>query len=294
MTDAAQTPAPPSDHEAWDIVLRPRTGWFDLHLRDLWRYRDLIVLFVRRDFVASFKQTILGPAWFIIQPLLTTIVFTIVFGNIAGLSTDRLPKMLFYLSGNVLWQFFANCLTATSNTFVGNAHLFGKVYFPRLAVPISVVISQAMKLLLHLALFLCFWLYFALFTPAPVRMNGAVALFPALAVIMAVLGLGCGIVISSATTKYRDLQFLVSFGVQLAMYATTVIYPLSAIKGGGMRLLILANPMTPIIEAFRYAFLGAGSFDWAYLAYSAAFALLLLAAGVLVFTKVEKTFMDTV
>ena len=277
----------------WDLIIEPRQPWFDLHLQDLWRYRDLIALFVRRDFVALFKQTVLGPVWFVLQPLLTTLMFTIVFGNIAKLSTDGLPKILFYMSGSILWQYFAACLSSTSNTFRGNAHIFGKVYFPRLAVPVSVVISQMLKLALQLLFFLGFLAYYKM-TGSVVNLTRAVWLLPGLVLIMAALGLGVGLILSALTTKYRDLQFLLQFGVQLLMYTTTVIYPLSAIQGGHSRLFILANPMTPIIEAFRYAFLGTGSFSWLHLSYSAGAAASLLFIGILMFTKIERTFMDTV
>lgn len=289
MIDAEQSSEPD-----WNLVIRPHAGWFDLHLQDLWRYRDLLLLFVRRDFVAQFKQTILGPAWFVLQPLLTTIMFTVVFGNIAKLSTDGLPKILFYLSGNILWMYFAGCLTATSNTFVSNAHLFGKVYFPRLTVPVSITISQLLKLGLQFLFFMGFFAYYVFFMGVEVHLTWAALLLPVLVLIMAALALGLGIIFSSMTTKYRDLRFLLQFGVQLAMYTTTVIYPLASITGGKMRYLILANPMTPIIETFRFGFLGAGSFHWAYLGYSAGFATLVLFFGILIFTRIERTFMDTV
>ncbi|MDP6525634.1 MAG: ABC transporter permease [Kiritimatiellia bacterium] len=278
--------------ESWDTVISPHAGWFDLHLRDLWRYRDLILLFVRRDFVAQYKQTILGPLWFIIQPLLATVVFTIVFGNIAGLSTDNLPKPLFYLSGQVIWGYFAGSLTATSGTFTANAAIFGKVYFPRLAVPISIVISQLFQFALKFAFLLCFMLYF-ISRGATVQPSMAVFLLPVLVAIMACLALGLGIIFSSMTTKYRDLRFLLTFGIQLLMYATTAIYPLSSLQGK-YRLLILANPMTSIIETFRYAFFGRGTFNLLHLAYSAGFAVVVLFIGIIFFTKIERTFMDTV
>ncbi len=283
----------PLPDEQWDLVIRPRGRWFDLHLADVWRYRDLVYMFVRRDFVSKYKQTILGPAWFIIQPLLTTIVFAVVFGNIANLSTDQLPKMLFYLSGNVLWMYFSAVLVATSNTFVGNAHLFGKVYFPRLAVPVSLAISHLLTFGLQFLFFLGFWAFYSL-RGAAIQMTAAVLLFPALVVIMAGLALGCGILFSALTTKYRDLRFLLEFGVRLAMYATPVIFPLSSITGGRLRLVLLANPMTPIIEVFRLGFLGQGTLHWGWLAYSSGFALLSLALGVVIFNRVERTFMDTV
>jgi len=278
--------------EQWDLVIRPKAKWFDLHLRDLWRYRDLITLFVWRDFVAQYKQTILGPLWFIIQPLLTTIMFTIVFGNIAQLPTDGLPKMLFYLSGNVVWGYFSSCLNNTSNTFVANAGLFGKVYFPRLAVPVSIVISQLFTFGLQLMLFLAFLAYYA-WNGAMVQPNAVILLTPFLILLMASLGLGAGIISSALTTKYRDLRFLLVFGVQLLMYATPVIYPLSAIPEK-YRFFILANPMTPVIETFRYGFLGSGTFDPTHLAYSTLFTAMVLLLGILLFSRIERTFMDTV
>ncbi len=278
--------------ENWDLIIGPKTNWFDLHLADIWRYRDLVMLFVRRDFVAQFKQTILGPAWFVIQPLLTTIMFTVVFGNIAKLSTDGLPKMLFYLSGTVLWQYFSSCLNETSITFVTNAHIFGKVYFPRLTVPVSVIISKMLMFMLQFVFFLCFLGYYILRGTA-IHANVHMLLLPVLILIMAGLSLGLGIIFSSLTTKYRDLRFLLQFGVQLFMYATPVIYPLSSLQGK-YRILILTNPMTSIIETFRFAFVGAGTFSWWYLGYSAAFAIAVLLIGIVIFNRVEKTFMDTV
>ena len=276
----------------WDFIIRPGKGLFDLQLRELWRYRDLIALFVRRDFVSKFKQTILGPAWFVIQPLLSTIMFTIVFGNIAQLSTDGLPKMLFYLSGNVLWLYFSTSLTLCSTTFVDNAHIFGKVYFPRLVVPVSIVISQSLTFALQFAFFLCFMGYYVS-AGAEIRPNMYIFLFPVLVLLMAGMSLGFGIIFSSMTTKYRDMRFLLEFGVRLAMYATPAIYPLSSIPEK-YKLFILANPMTPIIETFRYGFMGKGTFSWGYLGYSAGFTAALLLVGTVLFTRVERTFMDTV
>jgi lipopolysaccharide transport system permease protein len=278
----------------WDLVIRPESNVLDLHLGDLWRYRDLILLFVHRDFVAQFKQTVLGPAWFVLQPLLTALMFTVVFGQIARLDTAGMPKLLFYLSGNILWLYLATCLVATSDTFHSSAPLFGKVYFPRLAVPISIVLSQTLRLALQFVVFLVFWAVYAIALRAPVRMTWAALMLPVLILVMAALALGAGIIISAATTKYRDLQHLVQFGVQLAMYTTTVIYPLSSLHGGNARYIILANPMTPIIEAFRYGYLGAGHLSWMHLAYSASIAVALLIGGGLLFSRIERTFMDTV
>ena len=276
----------------WQLVLRPRARWFDLHLADLWRYRDLVGMFVRRDFVSQFKQTILGPVWFVIQPLLTTLIFVVVFGNIASLSTDGLPKMLFYLSGSVIWMYFSNVLTATANTFIGNANLFGKVYFPRLAVPLSLAISHVLKFALQFLFFLCFWAWYA-WRGADIEFTRAVWLFPLLVLLMVGQALGLGILFSSLTTKYRDLRFLLEFGVRLMMYAAPVVYPLAAIPGK-WRWFLLINPVTPIVEIFRLGFLGQGTFSWLQLGYSAGFAVAALVLGVAIFNRVEKTFMDTV
>ena len=276
----------------WDLLIEPPRGWFALHLRDVWRYRDLAGLFVRRDFVATYKQTILGPLWHIIQPLLTTLMFTVVFGRIAKLPTDNIPQFIFYMAGTTVWGYFANCLTRTSNTFIANAGIFGKVYFPRLVVPVSVVMSQMIAFIIQFALFLfpygLFWI-----RGAPIHPNGAMGLLPLLLLIMAGLGLGFGIIISSLTTKYRDLQVLVGFGVQLWMYATPVIYPLSAMSAK-YRWIIVANPMSAIVETFRYGFFGTGTFSWTYLGYSAGFTVILLLVGMMIFNRVERTFMDTV
>ncbi len=292
MNECPVKASPTPGTEAWSLVIRPKTGWFELHLADLWRYRDLVLLFVRRDFVSQYKQTILGPLWFIIQPLLTTLTFTIIFGNIAQLSTDGLPKMLFYLSGVTAWNYFAECLTKTSETFSANANIFGKVYFPRLAVPVSIVISNLIRFGIQLGLFLAFYLFF-LFRGTAIQPTSALLLMPLLVLLMAALGLGTGIIVSSMTTRYRDLRFLVQFGVQLLMYTTPVIYPLSKLPEQ-YRWIMLANPMTPIIESFRYAFLGTGAFSWGYLGLSAAMAAVILGLGILLFNHVEKTFMDTV
>ena len=278
--------------EDWTLVIRPKTRWFDLHLADLWRYRDLVLLFVRRDFVSTYKQTILGPLWFIIQPVLTTLTFTLIFGKIGKLSTDGLPMILFYMSGITAWTYFADCLTKTSETFSANANIFGKVYFPRLAVPASIVISNLIKFGIQITLFLGFYFYF-LTKEADIRPTPALLLMPPLLVLMAALGMGSGIIVSSLTTRYRDLRYLVQFGVQLLMYSTPVIFPLSKLPDQ-YRWIMLANPMTPVIETFRYAFLGVGTFSWSLLGLSAASTSLILLVGVLLFNHVEKTFMDTV
>ena len=261
-------------------------------MSELWRYRDLIGLFVRRDFVTYYKQTILGPLWYIIQPIVSTVVFTIIFGNIAKLPTDGLPAFLFYLSGNTVWSYYSTCLVSTSNTFTANAGLFGKVYFPRLVVPLSIVISNLISFGIRLGVFLAFLLYFIASGSAVHLTLWALAL-PALLLIMAGMGLGLGMIISSLTTKYRDLHQLVGFGVQLLMYATPVIYPLSTVQGT-WRWLILANPMTPVVEVFRLGFLGTSSVDPLSLLYSVGFTLAVVLIGLLVFNHVEATFMDTV
>ena len=278
--------------EKWDLVIEPKRKWWDLQLREVWRYRDLVLMFVRRDFVSQYKQTILGPLWFLIQPILTSVVFTVIFGNIANLPTDGVPQFLFYLSGTVVWNYFANCLKSTSDTFITNANIFGKVYFPRLVMPISVVISNIITFLIQFMMFLAFLAYY-MKIGAQVHPTSAALLLPVLILLMAGLGLGFGIIISSLTTKYRDLRFLVAFGVNLWMYVTPVIYPKSTIPAN-LRWIADINPLTPIVETFRTIFLGVGVLDWGALAYSAGCMLLVFIIGVLLFNRVEKTFIDTV
>lgn len=278
--------------EDWTLIIKPTTGWFDIHLQDLYHYRDLMFMLIKRDFVAVYQQTILGPLWYFVQPILTTLTFTIVFGNIANISTDGLPQLLFYMSGIIGWNYFSECLNATSSTFSANASIFGKVYFPRLIVPVSIVVSNLIKFSIQFVLFLLFIAYF-LSKDAPINPNITILLTPLLLLLMAGLGLGFGIIISSLTTKYRDLRFLVTFGVQLLMYATPVIYPLSELPEK-YRVYIEANPMTPVIETFRYAYLGAGSYDLMHLGYSFLFMVVVLFIALLIFNKVEKSFMDTV
>jgi lipopolysaccharide transport system permease protein len=281
-----------SEQENWTLILRPQRAWWDLRLNELWQYRDLIMLFVWRDFVAYYKQTILGPLWYLIQPILTTVVFTVIFGNIAKLSTDGLPPFLFYLAGNTVWTYFATCLTSTSNTFTANASILGKVYFPRLTIPISIVISNMISFGIRLGIFLAFLFYY-LVIGVDILPNWWIFSLPLLLFIMAGLGLGTGIIVSSLTTKYRDLQQLIGFGVQLLMYATPVIYPVSSLQGN-WQWLVIANPMTPVVEVFRLAFLGVSSLSPIYLLYSIGFMLVILMIGVLIFNRVEATFMDTV
>lgn len=276
----------------WTLIIRPQRAWWDLQLGDVWRYRDLILLFVWRDFVAYYKQTILGPLWYLIQPILTTVVFTVIFGNIAKLPTDGLPPFLFYLAGNTVWVYFSACVTSTSDTFAGNAAIFGKVYFPRLSVPISVVLSNLISFGIRMGVFLGFLIYFVL-KGAAVQVTWWALLLPVQLIIMAGLGLGFGIIISSLTTKYRDLQQLVGFGVQLMMYGTPVIYPLSSV-GVSWKWLLIANPMTPVVEVFRLAFLGTSGLEPVYLIYSFIFMVVMLLIGIVAFNHVENTFMDTI
>jgi lipopolysaccharide transport system permease protein len=280
--------------EQYTLVIEPKTRLLDLNLKEVWRYRDLLMLFVRRDFVAVYKQTIFGPLWFFIQPIFTTIMFMVVFGGIAKMSTDGLPQAVFYLAGIVSWNYFAEALKTTSETFVANANIFGKVYFPRVITPLSIVVSKLLTFLVQFTLFLFVFFYYYGFTDANLQPNATLLLIPVLIVITAGLALGLGLLITALTTKYRDFRFLIGFAIQLGMYATPIIYPLSTIENEKLKLVILANPMSSIIETFRYAFTGSGDFSWMALGYSFAIMLVLLSVGVLSFNKVEKTFMDTV
>lgn len=273
-------------------VITPKKNIFDISLKDIWNFRDLLFLFVKRDFIALYKQTILGPLWFFIQPLLTTIIFTVVFGRIAQISTDGVPQILFYLTGLTCWNYFAECLTKTSNTFIENQNIFGKVYFPRLIMPISIVFSSLLKFGIQFLLFLMFYFYY-FFTDSNISPNLYLLLFPFLILISGVLSLGLGIIITSLTTKYRDLRFLIQFGIQLWMYATPVIYPLSTLEGN-LKTVALINPMTSIIETFKYGFLGHGTFSWDYLFYTIVFTLITILFGVIIFNRTEQNFMDTV
>lgn len=286
-----QQPILNNDNE-WDMIIKPKTGWFDIHLDELWRYRDLVGMFVKRDFVTFYKQTILGPLWFIIQPLFTTLVFTIIFGKVARIPTDNLPPFLFYMSGNVAWAYFATCLGRTSDTFNSNAKIFGKVYFPRLTVPISTVISGLVQFAIQFVLFLGFYFYFIL-KGAPIMPKYWIAGLPVLLLQMALLGVGVGILISSMTTKYKDLRFAMGFMTQLWMYATPIVYPLTLVPEW-LRPWYVLNPMVAILESFRYAFLGSGVIRWSYVGISWLVTLLILFAGIVLFSRVEKTFMDTV
>lgn len=278
----------------WTTIIKPKTSLLQVDFRELWQYRDLYRMLVKRDIVVWYKQTILGPLWFFIQPILTTIMFMIVFGGIAKIGTDGIPQPLFYLAGICLWNYFAESLNQTSNTFIQNSALFGKVYFPRLVVPFATVTSNLVRLGIQLLLFVFVYLYFAFFTEATVAPNLYICLVPLLILLLSGLALGFGVLFSSLTTKYRDLTFLLSFLVQLWMYATPVIYPLSTIENPTLKTLMLLNPMTAILETFKYAVLGVGQFRFEYLTYSALFTLFIMALGIVVFNKVQRTFMDTV
>lgn len=281
-----------SQEQQWDIVIKPKTGWLDLAILELWLYRDLIFMFVKRDFVTFYKQTILGPLWYIIQPLFTTIVFTVIFGRVARIPTDDLPPFLFYMAGNVVWAYFATSLGRTSDTFNANAGIFGKVYFPRLTVPISIVIVNFLQFFIQFTLFLGFYCYFYI-KGSPITPNIWVLAVPLIMLQMAFLGLGVGILISSMTTKYKDLRFAMGFLVQLWMYATPIIYPLSQVPDW-IRPYYVLNPMVSIVESFRYAFFSTGAIQWNYIAVSWLMTLFILVCGMLLFNRIEKTFMDTV
>lgn len=282
----------------WDTVLIAGKDFYKVNYSELIRYKDLLFLFVKRDFISLYKQTILGPLWVIIQPILTTITFTIIFGKIAQIATgENTPQILFYMIGITTWNYFSDCLTKTSETFTTNQHLFGKVYFPRLIVPFSIVITNLIKFGVQFALFLLLYFYYLNFTDFNIIPNLHILLFPVLLFTMAILSLGIGLIISSMTTKYRDLKFLIQFGVQLAMYATPIVYPLN---GDGIsekyRFILQLNPMTNIIETFKYAFFGTteGIFSWIWLTYSILVSFLFLFLGSKIFTRIEKTFIDTI
>lgn len=278
--------------ENWDISIKPTRSFLEVPVSEIWEYRDLLMLLIKRDFTSFYKQTILGPIWFFVQPVFTTLVFVFVFGNLAGLSTDGLPQFLFYLSGITAWNYFADCLIKTSTVFRDNAQLFGKVYFPRLVVPLSIVIGNLVRFGVQFLLFIAVWLYFY-WQGAEIFLTWVALLFPLLVVLMALLGLGLGLIITAMTTKYRDLAFLLNFGVQLLMYGTTVIYPLSSVPEQYQKWVVL-NPMTGIIETFRYGFLGQGIYSWSALIYAIGFTFLVFFVGILIFNKTEKNFIDTV
>ena len=287
--------------EKWDIVIKPKDNLFSVDFKELWAYKDLCSLFVKRNIITQYKQTILGPAWFVIQPALTVIMYMVVFGGIAGIPTDGVPRPLFYLAGTCTWTYFANCLNKTSNTFVSNSGIFGKVYFPRLVMPIANIISNLLQLAIQFGFFVIVYLFYTIFDPdCTAHLTWYALLLPLVIVMLAGLALGFGTIISSMTTKYRDLQVLFSFLVSLWMYATPIVYPLSQagskfFMGVPVHTFMCLNPVTPVIETFKYGFLGCGEFvGWRWLAYSFIFMCILLGAGIVVFNKVQKSFMDTV
>ncbi|MBQ9135762.1 MAG: ABC transporter permease [Lachnospiraceae bacterium] len=278
--------------EKWTTVLKPKNKWLDIDLKELFAYKDLIFLFVKRNYVTKYKQTILGPLWLIISPLLTTLMFVVVFGNIAGLSTDGTPQLAFYMAGNAIWAYFASCVNQTSNTFVTNAGVFGKVYFPRMVVPIATVLTGLLDFLVQFVLFLAILLFYV-FTGNAIQISIWVLLTPVLVLQLALLGMGVGIIVSSLTTKYRDLTILVTFGVQLWMYASPVVYSISQIPER-YQFIYLLNPVAPVITMFRYAFLGSGYLPLVSWGISWITTLVVVAIGIILFSKIEKTFMDTV
>ncbi len=278
--------------QEWDMEIKPHDNLFNLHLKDVWHYRDLLWLLVRRDFVSFYKQTIFGPLWFFIQPIFTTITYVIVFSKLAKISTAEIPAPLFYLTGSIAWNYFADCLNKTSTVFKDNANIFGKVYFPRLIMPLSIIFSNLIKFGVQFVLFIFLMAYYFI-KGSTIHPNFYILLFPLILFLMAILGLGIGLIITAMTTKYRDLVFLVTFGVQLLMYATPVIYPLSAAKPE-YRIYLSINPLSGLIETFRYGFTGKGTFFFGNFLYSVLASILLFLFGLVVFNKVEKTFVDTV
>lgn len=279
--------------EEWDLIISPPQKKVSINLKEVWNYRDLIWMFMKRDFAAQYKQTILGPLWHILQPLLTTLIFVVVFSNIADISTDGLPPVLFYLSGLTIWNYFSSCFQTTSTVFVANAYIFGKVYFPRLVMPISIVISNLIKFLIQFMVLLAVMFWYCLDGVA-ISVGLSVIYIPFLLAMMAGISLGMGIIISSLTTKYRDFTVLVTFGIQLLMYATPVVYPLSMVQNNSLKYWLSLNPLSPVVESFRSVLLGAGDIDTGSLIYSGVFMLCALLIGIVMFNKVERTFMDTV
>lgn len=281
------------EKEEWDLIIKPKNKWYQLDLRAIWKYRDLLLLLVRRDFVSVYKQTILGPLWFFIQPVITSLTFTFIFSGIANISTDGNPALLFYIGGVTIWTYFSDCLTKTSSTFITNAGVFGKVYFPRLIVPLSVLVSNLIKFAVQFSIFILVWIYYLSTSDTLHPVWSLMWILPLLVLMMAGLGFGFGILISSLTTKYRDLTFLIGFGVQLLMYASSVVLPISSMSPK-VQFIMLLNPLTSIIESFKYVFLGSGFYEPFWLLYSAGIMIVLIAISVIAFSKVEKSFMDTV
>lgn len=278
--------------EKWDLVIKPNKGLMSFNFKELWQYRDLLMMFVKRDVVTLYKQTVLGPIWFFIQPIMTMLVYVVVFGNIAKISTDGIPQPLFYLSGIIIWNYFSECFLQTSDTFTQNQNMFGKVYFPRLIMPFSKVVSGIIKFLIQFTLFMGVYVYYAA-QGVGISVSWSILLVPYLILLMAGLGLGFGLIFTSMTTKYRDLKFLVQFGVQLLMYATPIIYPMSTITGR-LRDIIYFNPLAHIVESFKYAFLGKGELSMNGILYASVFTVIIVFLGILIFNKTERTFVDTI
>ena len=279
--------------ESWDLVIAPSSAWFEIPFRDLWRYRDLVVTFIRRDLIVNYKQTILGPIWFIIQPLFSAIIYTIIFSKVARIPTDNLPPFLFYMSGSIIWSYFSSCLQSTSSTLIDNAGVFGKVYFPRLSIPVATVISSLGKFILNFTFFMGFVFYFLWMTEVPIQITSYAFLLPLLVLQMALFSLGCGVLISALASKYRDLNYLMHFGVQLWMYATPVVYPISQVPEL-WRFVYMLNPMASMIELFRLGFLGQSSVLLTEIFLSWAVSLGILFLGLIIFTRIERSFLDTV
>lgn len=279
--------------EKWDLVIKPQQKLFDLNLKEIWRYRDLLVMFVKRDIITVYKQTVLGPIWFFVQPIMTMLVYIVVFGQIAGIPTDGVPKALFYLSGIIIWNYFQECFIQTSDTFGQNQDMFGKVYFPRLIMPLSKVVSGLIKFFIQFMLFFVVYLYFLIDGTVVLVPNITLLLVPYFVMLMAGLGLGLGVIFTSWTTKYRDLKFLIQFGVQLLLYATPIIYPISLIEGR-MKDVMLLNPLAHVVEGFKYAFLGVGELTIYGMLYATIFTLVTLIIGILIFNKTERSFVDTI
>ena len=283
-----------SSSSKWDLTISSKRGWFDIDFIEIWRYRDLLTLFVWRDFTTFYKQTILGPLWFFLQPFLSTIVMTVIFNRVAKIPTDEIPPILFYMSGIIAWNYFSNCLVMTSGTFTSNAGLFSKVYFPRIIVPLSQVISGLAKFLVQFILFILFFIYYLFDGNSQINISyNSIFILPILIFQMALLGQGIGMIVSSLTTKYRDLKFLISFGSQLMMYASPIVYPLSIVPEQ-YKYIIIANPMTPIIEGFRQSLMGTGTFNLAMFSNSLLVTTFIFLFGLIIFNKIEKTFIDTV
>lgn len=280
--------------QQWTTIIKPKNRLWEIDFAEIWAYRDLYSLFVKRDVITQYKQTILGPLWFFLQPLITTLMYMVVFGGVAGISTDGLPQPLFYLSGILCWQYFSECLNKISGTFTLNQSMFGKVYFPRLIVPLATITSNLVRLGIQLLLFIIVYAYYLIFTDVSLSVNVTILLFPLLVVLLAGLSLGFGIIISSMTTKYRDMSILFTFIVQIWMYATPIIYPLSSITNPQLRLAMSLNPMTGVVEAFKYSVLGTGEFSWGLLGYSSGCMVVVLIIGVAIFNKVQRSFMDTI